>query len=229
MSITRTLAACALLAAACLPARARDDDPEPPSRTKSYKTPQAVFDAQVVALQKRDYRTLIDCVAPASHKEMAGLMAYGFLMSRKQGGDEAAKLIKPLAEVMDRHGLTDKATRDIKTDDQEAAVKALSKLIKKPTAFAVDLTAALFKMMEAQPGAAAKLAEVKYKLEGLEISGDRATASAVASLDGNEFKQRVKFVKVRGGWKLLPNKNNPLLGGPAPDVPPPPVPPQNEK
>src|SRR5262249_26694946 len=70
-----------LLVAFTLAAVAQDD-PEPPYKARSYKTPQAVFDALVAAMTKKDYRTMVDCYSPEAMKQLAAEHAFQGLMFR---------------------------------------------------------------------------------------------------------------------------------------------------
>src|SRR5689334_2769615 len=61
----------ALLGALALSAPARDAEKDQP-KTATYKTPQEVFDAFLPALNRRDTRTFVGCLAPEVVERMAG-------------------------------------------------------------------------------------------------------------------------------------------------------------
>src|SRR5262245_24042479 len=109
------LAAVALPLAFGLAARA--DTPEPPPTEKVYKTPQAVFDAAMAAQQKKDFKTAVACVAPEAQMDMATGFAWAALNIKANNNDEFRKAFKPLFDVLDKHGLTEKATRNIPLGD----------------------------------------------------------------------------------------------------------------
>src|SRR5205807_8466565 len=136
-------------------------------------------EAANTARSKDDYKGFVDCLAPASQKRMAASMAYSGL-SMKADADEGRaparfkEKLEPLVKVMEKHGLTDKATKKIMADsdsgDRARAERALASLIKDPAAFVSEYTAALEKFSGRKPGkdsGKARLTEVK-------IAGDKA-------------------------------------------------------
>ena len=84
-----------------------------------YKTPEECFDASETAASKGDFKTAVGCLAPRSQKEMAASSAVMVLRiegpvqqgQRKVEAEDAAKAFKPVFEALDRHRLTEKATR----------------------------------------------------------------------------------------------------------------------
>lgn len=204
-----------VLASLALPAFAQEADPEPPSRTTSYKTPQACFEASIKASQKKDFKTAVDCLAPSTHKDVAAQTAL-MMLGMKNLGEEFSKTFKPVFEVMEKHGLTEKATKDIKTTDPKAAMKTLAGLIKKPTPFLVELMAAQDKAAAGLNGGLGVIQNLKYKLADVKVKGDKATATLEMSFNGSDMKQPMEFVKFRGGWKMMPNLQAEALVVPAP-------------
>ena len=87
-------------------------------KAKTYKTPQEVFDGFLASLNKRDAKAFVGCLAPETLKEMAGAYAVQGLQRREIVGDgkddKLAKRWKPTLDVLDKHGLTTKATKDVK-------------------------------------------------------------------------------------------------------------------
>jgi hypothetical protein len=197
-----------LLGALALAASARDDEKDKPKATV-YKTPQEVFDAFIPALNKRDTKTFVGCLAPEVIKKMAGDAARRGIERRifaqtggKDGGvnDKLMKSWKGTFDVLDKHGLTAEATKKIKADDRQKAEAALVKLIKDHAAFLVDYQEA----MDKQEGSKPKESEVKAKLGDVKIDGDRATGTVTITNKDNEEKQTFAFVKVGDGWKIDP-------------------------
>src|SRR5690242_20656831 len=119
----RTLRPAALLLAAlALPAPASQDKGEKPKERPKpavYETPQECFDAQVAAMLKRpkkDAKAAAEALTPAARKRLAGQAAYQGLLLRGEAGkdEDARKKYKPFLAVLDRHGLTAKATAGVK-------------------------------------------------------------------------------------------------------------------
>jgi hypothetical protein len=193
---------CATFAALSLAAVAFAQEPAP--KEKQYKTPQAVFDAAMAAQERKDFKTAVACVAPEAQKEMAASFALNALNIKEGNKDEIRKGFKPLFDVLDRHGLTEKAVKDVQLGDDpktaEESREKLRKLIKKPADFAVDFLTAQDKV-----GAGDRPTEAKYKLTGVKIKGDKATATMSIAFGGErEITQPVEFVKINGGWKFIP-------------------------
>jgi hypothetical protein len=204
-----------LMAAASLTASAAADKDK--EKGKSYDSPQAVFDAAQAANKKDDYKTLIDCLSPAAQKQMASSMAFGALnqQSAAQGNDKFKEQFKPIIAALEKHGLGFDVAKKIKIDDLspdgiKKATSDVGALIKDPAAFAADLMEAYSKTegFNAKPPKDApepKLADVK-------IDGDKAKGVIAVTIEGNDVKQPVEFVKIDGGWKLAPQPE-PAGGG----------------
>src|SRR5207302_7348476 len=128
-----------LLAALALVAGAQPDEKKP--KTKLYKTPQAVFNASQAALKKGDFKAHVACFTANSQKRLAVDLALDGLAMRARAAKDSKlkKKIQPVLAVLAKHGLSAKATKDIKLprdpDDEaglEKAHKALAALIKEP-------------------------------------------------------------------------------------------------
>jgi len=198
----------------------KDKGKEQP-KAKAYKTPQEVFDAFLAALNKRDSKTFVGCLAPDTLKEMAGAYAVQGMMRRElaeTGGkdgakdDKLAKRWKPTFDVLDKHGLTAKATKDVKLGktpaEHEKAQATLLPLIKDKAAFLVDYQDALDKDRPKIKDDE----ELKAKLTKVKIDGDKATGAVVVAFPDKDKKDKAKeveepveFVKVGDGWKIIPN------------------------
>jgi hypothetical protein len=220
--MVRTLSLAALLLAA-VAVSAPAQDVEPKRNTKLYKTPKDCFEAVLAATEKRDARALVDCFTPEAVKQIAGDIAGQNVFMREQtkrfkekdGGtpDEATlKRIKPMMDLLDKHGLTEKATKDLLPKTSRPTKKereALLKLVKKPEQFVVDnLTA----QAKSDPGPKPKDGP-KPTLADVKIDGDKATANVVTTINvpddkdkagKREIKQPMKFEKINGGWRFNP-------------------------
>jgi hypothetical protein len=201
-----------LLAGLTLNALAQKD----PDKTKVYKTPQECHAAGVEAFHKKDHKTWVGCLAPQAQKALASELAVDFASDRagyakleEKEREAVVKALEPVYDVMDRHGLTQKATKDVtKSKDareQEKARKAVLELIKNPETFLVDLYAALDKLEgkpKEQPRPREKLTDVK-------IDGDKATATIVTTTGKGkketQNKEPVKFEKINGSWRMIPD------------------------
>lgn len=192
----------AVLLALAVSAPGEDRNPEPPPAARVYKSPEAVYAASVAASEKKDAETAVHCIAPSAHADMAAYLAFQALIARKVA-DRKPKLFAGVLAVLDRHGLTEKATKDISSTDQKAAVKALAPLIKKPVEFAIEMSTAQHEL--ATKLGAVKNPKVIHKLTDLEIKGSKATARVIMTLGDKTFEQRMEFVKVGEGWKMVPS------------------------
>jgi hypothetical protein len=223
--VTRTLCLAGLLLSA-LALSVPAQDVEPKRNVKLHKTPKDCFEALMAASEKRDARAMVDCFTPEAIKQMAGDVAGQSFFFRDQAEgklfkdkdvakpDEATlKRLKPVLEVLDKHGLTEKATKDLKPKGFRPTKKereALLKLIKKPEQFVVDF-------MNAQEKGSTRPARKdapKPTLADLKIDGDKATANLVIYLqlpsadkdkaEKREIKQPITFQKIDGGWRVNP-------------------------
>jgi hypothetical protein len=202
----RTAAAAALmLAALALTAGAQKDKGE--KKAKLYKTPQEVFDAFFEAEEKRDSKAWVRCLAPGSQAELASFMLAGGVGARERAKKEKdekkraaiAKEMKPVFDALDRHGLTEKVTKDVSSPDD--AKKVIAKAVKDLEGFLIDMAEASDKVDD-KP----KEKRPKPKLTGVKIDGDKATGTAVTEGKdkGKERKDPVAFVKVKGSWRIDP-------------------------
>lgn len=228
MSIRRFIPALAGLVFLALawPAVAQSD------RAKVYETPQEVFDAYVTAVNKGDYRARVACYPPVVQKKLATDWAIQGVFRRSQAnGSGKIKGVdyKPLFEVLDKHGLTEDATKGITGLEtgkkRDAARSTLIALIKDHGAFVAEYETALA-VVTARPRpkdrdkdkdkdkekekdkdkSKGKPTEVRPKLTEVKINGDKATGVPVLTVDGKEQKGSVEFVKVGGGWRIIPDR-----------------------
>src|SRR5262245_24489634 len=116
----RTAAVAALLLAAlALTAGAQKDTGE--KKGNRYQTPQEVCNAAHEAEVKKDYKTMVPCSAPETQKEFAVFFALLGVEDRREFNNEKdekkraerAKEMKAVGKVLDNHGLTEKATKDV--------------------------------------------------------------------------------------------------------------------
>jgi hypothetical protein len=205
----RTAAIAALLLAAlAVTAGAQKDKDE--KKAKLYKTPQEVFDAVEEAEAKKDYKTFVACFAPETQKDFALLLAIEAVEKRRAAKnekdekrrEERAKAAKASNDVLDKHGLTEKATKGVKFGESPKEAKEIRKtvygLIKKPEAFFVE-------MLPLSDFLGGEKDKPKSKLTGVKIDGDKASGTVVTEGKdkGKERKEPVKFVKIGGGWRIL--------------------------
>jgi hypothetical protein len=187
----------------------RGPDKDKAARAKVYKTPQEVFDAFVAALNNSDERAIAACLSPAALDALASqyvARAFNkrFAYDSEKGRDkDALKYFKPYLDVMDKHGLTEKALKGVNTRGEgkefEKAVKVGLSLVKDKVAFIGDFEEAERK----QKGQPPREAPVKVKLTDVKIEGKKATGTAVLMEEGKkEEKVPYKFLKVGEGWTI---------------------------
>lgn len=200
------------LLAAAAPAVRSDHDPEPPSSSTRHASPRAVFDAYVLSSEKKDFRLAMSCLTRDAQQDLAAFTAYLMVYVRKTLPEDAKKPFQPVFDVMDKHGLTEKATEDVSTADftplnmklPEKARQSLRKLIKKPGPFMKDLAVAQEKAEKNGLNGGVVQEKPKTTLEDLKINGNKATGTIVSSTGGFKMKQKVEFVKSQAGWKMIP-------------------------
>lgn len=192
------------------------------AKAKAYETPKEVFDAYVAALNKRDWKTSIGCLAPSAVKRLAGYVARVGVQRRlfaetggKDGGpnDKLMKSWKDTFEVLDKHGLKAEATKKIKASDSQEAEDALVKLLDDPAAFLIEYQEALDR---ANPSKT-KEPEEKMTLSDVKIDGDKATGTVTLGTKERPEKRPVAFAKVGEGWKLDPSPESDKDKKPAKD------------
>jgi hypothetical protein len=178
--------------------------------TKFYKTPQLCFDAFSVAAQKNDWRTFIGCLTPEDQRKVAATCAHqGCRDYYKVQGTDAAKKYKALFDVMNRHGLTAKAIKDLPAtllspNISEEEEGEYLKLIKEPATFASEF---MLEKEKVEPTPNPSKDQPKPKLTDVKIDGKEATATSVTSRGkGAEAKEStesvVVFKKIGGGWRI---------------------------
>jgi hypothetical protein len=223
--VTRSLTLAALMLAAlaaCAAAQKdKEDKDKDKDKPKAYKTPQDCFDAILAAIEKKDAPALVGTLTPSAQKRMAAtsagqgvhLRALAEGKDKGKKNEELAKLYKPLLDVLDKHGLTEEATKDLDMDKQGRLTTkgevAAMKLVKDPTAFLTDFMSASIKMDKGPE----KKDEPKPKLTDVKIDGDKATATVIDSIhvkqkdkddQVKEIKRPVEFEKIKGGWRIDP-------------------------
>src|SRR5262249_5413306 len=100
----------------------------------------------------------------------------------------------PIYDAMRRHGVTEAATRDLSTNffDDAAIQKTratLAALIKDPPAFVIDFETAVDRV-ESGKG---KRPEIKARLTGLEVVGDKASGLAIVTVGPEEERTPIDF------------------------------------
>jgi hypothetical protein len=208
----------ASLALASGSAEGRKDDKaekDKAAKTKVYKTPQEVFDAFVAAEQKGDFKTWVSLMAPKARKEAAGTIGViigadrALLEADKdEKAKEFVKLFKPVFDVLDKHGLTNKALKEVKKSkdkkEMEKSRKIVTDALKDQDAFLVDVLTAMRKLGFDE--------KTKYELTDVKIDGDKAKGTVVKTtptFSKDKKKEKVKkepieFVKSGGSWQIVP-------------------------
>jgi hypothetical protein len=172
-----------------------------------HKTPEDAFKAARTSLEKEDWKGFSDCLTDDSRDQMAGgFVMIGVMMKLvgSPGGDEAKAKLKPIDDVLAKHGLTDEVMKKMPDEkpgkDPESAKKAMKKLvepIKDKGAFIADMMAAMKKMGDGKKENSIPLPK-DAELKDVKIEGDTAKGFVVTK----EKKEPIEFRKVGGGWKI---------------------------
>jgi hypothetical protein len=201
------------------------EDPEPPATAKGHSTPEAVCAVFFAAVESRDFRSAVACLAPESVEKMARSFAWQGLDHRdelertwakswhkpnKKEEEEAQRRSDTrLSEVLDRHGLTRRVAADLKARPTEQAARdALATLIRDPAGLVADylqLTHKTDPRWRRDRAPRPYLDEVSIAFGGRTATGQVVFPySFVDKGERRDNKQPVKFVKVaRGDWRLV--------------------------
>ena len=188
-------------------------------RRTTYRTPQEAFDAAKKAIEREDWKGFCATLTDDSRDTLAGgmlmmpLMLKGFAkLAPADKQKEILAKLKPLEEVMAKHGLTEEALAKMKDakpagKGPEAIKQAFKQLlapVKDRSAFVADMIAAMKKIdpKQAKQGPLPADAELK----DVKIDGDTAKG-VIVTKKGGASKSRVatqcRFVPLRGaeGWR----------------------------
>jgi hypothetical protein len=185
----------------------------------SYKTPDDAFNAAKKASAKKDYKAIYNLLAPASQELLTAQVAL-LCVATKNAADVDPKAkglreqVKPILEVMKRHGLSDEAVKKLKpfnpkadAKEQEKVFKEAVKPIKDRGQFVDD---ALTAMRKVAPKGSQNLDEIaKDKLSDVKIDGEKATGKVTGMRfdpKGAEKKQKTytfSFEKIQGSWRIV--------------------------
>jgi hypothetical protein len=181
----------------------------------TYRTPQEAFDAAKKAIEREDWKGFCATLTDDSRDTLAGgmvmmpLMLKGFVkLAPEDKQKEILAKLKPLEEVMAKHGLTEEALAKMKDakpagKGPEAIMQAFKQLlapVKDRSAFVADMIAAMKKLdpKQAKQGPLAADAELK----DVKIDGDTAKGVIVTKKDGQEKRDPVAFRRIDGSWKI---------------------------
>jgi hypothetical protein len=215
--LTRAVTLAGLLLAALATCAVAQKDKGDKLEARKFATPKECFEAFDKAMTKRDARLMVGCMTPAAVKKLAIEMAvYGISLRAKAAAldkkDELVTMSKPFFDVLDRHGLTEKAIKGLKIkgysskEDREAVLK----LVKDVPAFAAEFKTVYDEFFDPEDSKD----QQKAKLADLKVDGDKATAIIVVTStikkkdkDKDETKEEkfpILFEKHNGGWLLDP-------------------------
>jgi hypothetical protein len=183
-------------------------------RPPTYRTPEEVFEAAKMAARKEDWKGVCATLTDDSRDLLAGalvLTPLRFKARAKLAGprekDILAKL-KPLDEVLARHGLSETVLNNIlaaqaETDPREAIklpVKRLLAPIRDRCAFIADMFNTLKKVDESKARRGPINADAELK--DVKIKEDRAAGVIVTRTGGKEQREPIAFRRVQGSWKM---------------------------
>lgn len=175
--------------------------------SRSYASPQAVFDAHTQAALDHDWKTLFDTLTPDSQSKIVGMLV--FLLRNMGQGDADVKAL------LDRHGIASETATPANPQDflqamtqmQQQMENAASEVTNK-RAFFVD---ALSQMEAEQEEMREQFGGGKNpfgtdgqrpELKDVVIEGDRATGKQSMELLGRQIDRPVHFQKIDGGWRV---------------------------
>jgi hypothetical protein len=183
-------------------------------RQPVYRTPQEVFEAAKKALQKEDMKGFCATLTDDSRDAFAGVMVLMPMMVKgfakfapEDKQKELLAKLKPLEDVMTKHGLTEEALNKMKGEKPagkgpEAMKQALKQLVapvKDRCAFIAEMVAA-FKKVDGK--AKEGPIDIKGELKDVMIDGDKAKGVIVGTKDGKEKRDPIEFRKIAGSWKI---------------------------
>jgi len=206
VATTRTVAAGVVLAALLFSAL-----PGCGSKGGAHATPEDVFKAAKAAADKEDWKGFCDCLTDDSRDTFAGGMAFAGVMMKafgELGGKEAQAKLKPIDDVLSKHGLTEESLKKMEKGppiggaekDVAKAMKEMVAPIKDRSAFVADMVAAL-KQVEDKGKDQAPFPKDAV-LKDLKIDGNSAKAVVVGQQEGAERSEPIEFRKVGAGWKI---------------------------
>jgi hypothetical protein len=180
------------------------------TKTPSYATPQAVFNAIKAAAVKGDYKGVANCYSAETRKLLAAdfALAAWFL---KGGALKAAEAKKdqPLAKVFKRHGLKDEMIKErfaeaIKggQDDINKARLEIAEAIKDQVVFISDIVAAVSQLDTTGQVRKQFLAIKDAELRDVTVSGNTAKGTAVIRANGKDQQAPMRFLREGGGWRI---------------------------
>jgi hypothetical protein len=216
VATTRTVAAGVVLAALLFSAL-----PGCGSKGAAHATPEDVFKAAKAAADKEDWKGFCDCLTDDSRDTFAGGMAFAGVMMKafgELGGKEAGAKLKPIDDVLSKHGLTEENFKKMEKapplggGEKEMAkvMKELVAPVKDRGAFVADMVAALKQVGD--KGKDQPPFPKDAVLKDVKIDGDTAKAVIVSQQGGAERSEPIAFRKVGAGWKIELPMGPPNLG-----------------
>ncbi len=182
----------------------------------TYRTPEEVFEAAKKAIAREDWKGVCATFTDNTRDMLAGglammpLMAKGFAkLAGEDKEKEMLEKIKPLTDVLAKHGLTDAVLKKMEKQGdkgekgEEAIRKGLKRLvgpIKDRCAFIAEMITVLKKAdgKGLKDGPLPKDAELK----DLKVDGDHAKGTVVSTVSGKEKRDPIEFRKIGGSWKI---------------------------
>lgn len=160
-------------------------------------SPEETFKSVKAALEKEDWKGFTANLTPESRDMFAGMMGFAGVMMQAfagLGGPEGAEKVKPIAEALAKHGLTEevmKKMEDEKPGSPEEGIKKIIEPVKDRDQFVADMMVALkaFDDGKKEKSPISKDAELK----DLKIDGDNATASIEFTKDGMKTTEPIAF------------------------------------
>src|SRR6185437_13719375 len=181
-----------------------------------YATPQEFFDAAYEAQSKDNHETFVRCLSPRLQYDMAAEMATKGLdismgQARRKGKEAELKQKRdqPFFDAMTKHGLTAEVLKATKYDDTDDTNDRVERVRRSLLSHVKNIGPFLVDYLTAEDKAAGRRyipvkKEELPRLTSVKIDGDKAKGEFVYTSFKQERKLPTEFLKVGGGWRLVP-------------------------
>jgi hypothetical protein len=180
---------------------------------KTYKTPQAAFEAAKAAAEQGNVKAVVATFSDESVDAFAGLMIVLGAGARQAGAvldktvEDKART-KTIADALERHGVTPELiqaveawTKDLKNENPAEGLRALRKLLapmKDRVTFVADMLGLLNQGKATRPFEELKTAQ----LRDVTVEGSTAKGMLTLKKEGKDRTEPLEFRSEGGGWKI---------------------------
>jgi hypothetical protein len=179
-----------------------------PSKGNVHDSPKAVYTAAQDASKKGDVPAFLACLTSDSELLLAGELAARCFLLRGLASldktDKAQEKLKPIDEVLARHGLTEETIRKAAPAKARGeigkALRSIGAQVKDRPKFCAELLAAWERATpnrRPRPFVGLELADVK-------VNGDRAMGTLTVRVNEKEKREEpIEFARVAASWKIV--------------------------